>query len=114
MSQYKKDISYQTVLESSLRNRSTAGIEYPNNYSTGDIYGDVFATKSVLNSRYDMEMWLESFDWNTGEWGVGDIQTLHAIGRDYIGLGQCSNQLYLTYRTMDMAIAYGEKDGEMR
>ena len=64
MSQYKRDISYQTVLESALKNTSSANVEYSNNYSTGDIYGDVFVTKSILDPRYDMHIKLDNFDWD--------------------------------------------------
>lgn len=32
------------------------GIAYGNMYSDGDIYGDVFITKSFLNSEYDMQL----------------------------------------------------------
>lgn len=78
VSQYKRDIPYQTVLETALRNVSTAGVAYPNNYSTGDIYGDMFTTKSVLDAHYDMKM-------------DGDDGVLVANGREYVDIGQCSS-----------------------
>ena len=86
VSQYRKDLAYQTVVESPLRNILTSGIKCPNNYSSGDLYGDVFVTKSVLDPAYDMNISPMDDDW------------LLAIGRDYIGMGQCSNQLYLLYK----------------
>lgn len=64
VSQYKRDIPYQLVVETSLKNMTTAGISYPNNYSTGDIYGDVFATKSVLDPNYNMNLTMDI--WNDG------------------------------------------------
>jgi hypothetical protein len=72
------------VLETSLKNTTSAGMAYPNNYSTGDIYGDTFATKSVLNPQYDMEL-----DEVKG--------VLKSRGREYIGMGNCSSQLFLIY-----------------
>lgn len=109
--QYKENISYQMVLESQLRNATTNGIEFPNNYSTGDMYGDVFATKSVYDSLYDMKI-------DTTE---DDNLHLTAIGRNYIGLCGCSNQLALFYKptqiTMDSDMATkieDYKDGELK
>lgn len=108
--QYKKNISYQMVLESQLRNATTNGIEFPNNYSTGDMYGDVFATKSVYDSLYDMKI-------DTTE---DDNLQLTAIGRNYIGLCGCSNQLALFYKPTqikmdsDMATEINEQDGELK
>ena len=52
---------------------TTAGMTYANNYSSGDLYGDMFVTKSVLNSRYDMDICLDPEDENH----------LLAVGRDY-------------------------------
>jgi hypothetical protein len=46
-------------VETSLKNATSSGICYPNNYSSGDIYGDMFVTKSVFDSRYDMNMTLD-------------------------------------------------------
>ena len=88
VSRYEKDIPYQLVLETPLRNMTTAGIPYPNNYSTGDIYGDVFVTKSVLDSLYDMNI------------RPMDDKATHfqAKGREYLGIGQCSSQLFLTFK----------------
>lgn len=117
VSKYKEDITYQTVLESSVNNTITAGLAYPNNYSSGDLYGDVFATKSMLDSRYDMNLSLEYFDQETWNWQPTNdnygklVQMLHASCREYIGLGQCSNSLYLTYKPMDMAIPINDDAG---
>ena len=99
VSQYKRDIPYQLVLETSLRNLTSSGIAYPNNYSTGDIYGDVFATKSILNSIYDMDI-------NLAESGAKKI--LEAKGRDYLNLGQCSSQLFLVFKPTKVEIGYDE------
>lgn len=57
--------------------------EYRNNYSTGDMYGDVFVTKSVLDPLYNMT--------------IDDENGLSMPVRDYIGLGSCSEQLSLIY-----------------
>lgn len=84
VSKYIKDIPYQTVLETPLKNLAGSGIAFPNNYTTGDIYGDAFATKSVLNPQYDMEL--------------DEVQkVLKVKGREYIGMGNCSSQLFLLY-----------------
>ena len=88
VSQYRKDIAYQTVLESSLRNIGSSRFEYRNNYSTGDMYGDVFVTKSVLDPLYNMT--------------IDDENGLSMPVRDYIGLGSCSNQLSLIYNQATM------------
>ena len=111
VSRYKNDVTYQTVLESSIRNITSGGLQYQNNYSSGDLYGDLFVTKSVLDSRYDMNMWLDHWDENANTWSEDGSGTemLHAIGRDYIGMGECSNQLSLLYRQTDVAIGYIEK-----
>ena len=113
VSQYKQNMAYQTVLESPLRNITTLGILYPNNYSTGDIYGDLFVTKSVLNPRYDMEIdgvfKFNENSWNWDDKGVGK-DMMRAVGRDYIGMGSCSNQLSLLYHPTDIAIEYGKND----
>lgn len=113
VSQYKKDLAYQTVVESSLKNLSSAGLKYLNNYSTGDIYGDMFVTKSVLDPRYDMNIQLRDWDETTRDWkedGIGNehetTQMLKLEGRDYINLGQCSNQLSLFYKPIDIAVGY--------
>lgn len=83
-----------------MKNVSTAGIRYKNNYSSGDMYGDVFVTKSVLDPRYDMNIWLDDWDETTMMWksdGSGELDShqfvkmLHSEARDYIGLGECSN-----------------------
>jgi hypothetical protein len=112
VSRYKNNVSYQTVLESSIRNMTSSGIVYKNNYSSGDIYGDLFVTKSVLDSRYDMNMWLDYWDDATNSWTddkKNATEMLHAIGRDYIGMGECSNQLSLLYRQTDVAIGYEDE-----
>lgn len=108
VSRYKNNVTYQTVLESSMRNMTSSGIVYRNNYSSGDLYGDMFVTKSVLDSRYDMNMWLDYWDDATNAWTDDEDSTemLHAIGRDYIGMGECSNQLSLLYRQTDIAVGY--------
>jgi hypothetical protein len=88
---------------------TTSGIEYKNNYSTGDLYGDVFTTKSVLDARYDMNMWLGCWDSSHNRWTENEndgVKMLHAFGRDYIGMGSCSNQLSLFYKQTDVAIGY--------
>jgi hypothetical protein len=46
----------------------TSGVKYPNNYSTGDIYGDMFVTKSVLDPRYDMNIDVKPWDNTTMGW----------------------------------------------
>ena len=98
VSQFKRDIAYQTIVETSMSNVLNNGVKYRNNYSSGDIYGDMFVTKSVLDPQYDMH--LES-----------DGTILHAIGRDYIGLGSCSNQLSLLFRQTDMELPIDAEDG---
>ena len=70
------------MVESPLNNSSVGMVPFRNNYSTGDIYGEVFTTKSVLDSLYDMNL-------------TGNIK---ALGREYIGLGSCSDQLSLVFR----------------
>lgn len=109
VSQYKKNMLYQTVIESSLRNVTSSGMAYQNNYSSGDIYGDLFVTKSVLDPNYDMDMNDDHF-WNdaTNQWSEGRTGTrmLRAVGRNYLDIGQCSNQLFLVYRPTDVAIGY--------
>ena len=109
VSKYKDNVAYQTILESSIKNVTTSGIEYKNNYSTGDLYGDVFTTKSVLDARYDMNMWLDCWDESHNRWTENEkdgVKMLHAFGRDYIGMGSCSNQLSLFYKQTDVAIGY--------
>ena len=69
-----------------MNNSISNGIKCQNNYSSGDLYGDVFSTKSHLDSKYDMNV---SFD--------SDKNLMRMIARDYIGIGQCSNQLYLVF-----------------
>ena len=121
-------MAYQTVVETSLKNLTSAGMKYPNNYSSGDIYGDMFVTKSVLDSHYDMNIGLSYWDEHSHEWTSKDndaaTRMLKAQGRDYIGLGDCSNQLSLFYKPMDIAIGYerewmdldddGNKDADER
>lgn len=119
VSQYKRDIPYQLIIETSLRNITSSGIGYSNNYSTGDIYGDVFATKSVLDPNYNMNMTLDYWNDNESRWATDEekianekqkivylTRMLHATGREYLGLGQCSSQLFLTFKPTDMAIGY--------
>ena len=99
VSKYIRDVSYQTVLETSLKNISSSGIPYPNNYSTGDMYGDVFVTKSILNSNYDMEL------------GMSE-KLFNFISRDYIGLGNCSNQLFLVFNPT--VSTFTDEEGSMQ
>ena len=74
------------------------------------MYGDVFVTKSVLDPRYDMNIRVGY--WNNGEkqWeeegvqSTGSVPMLRAEGREYIGIGECSNQLFLVYKPTDIAI----------
>lgn len=122
VSQYKKDIPYQLVLETSLRNITSSGIGYPNNYSTGDIYGDVFVTKSVLDPNYNMNLMMDVWNDNENRWATDEEKTanekqksgyltdmIRAIGREYIGIGQCSDQLFLVFKPTDVAIGYKAK-----
>lgn len=53
VSRYWRKMSYQTVLESSLKNKTINGLEFANNYSSGDMYADMFLTKSALDTLYD-------------------------------------------------------------
>ena len=96
---------------------SSAGISYPNNYSTGDIYGDVFATKSILDSNYNMNLSLDVWNDRYNRWATEDekeddskngflTDMIHAIGREYINIGQCSSQLFLVFKPTDIAIGY--------
>ena len=95
-----KDIAYQTVVETPLRNLSTASIKYMNNYSSGDLYGDMFVTKSVLDSAYDMCL------------SDAGANAIVAKGRDYIGIGNCSNQLSLVFKETNMRMTEGlDEDG---
>ena len=114
VSQYKKDIPYQLVLETSLKNTTSAGIAYPNNYSTGDIYGDVFATKSILDSIYDMNLDIRFWDWSKKDWadkeGDTTIEKLIAQGREYLNIGQCSSQLFLVFKPTKVELGYEEDD----
>lgn len=114
VSQYKKDIPYQLVLETPLKNTTSAGLAYPNNYSTGDIYGDVFATKSILDSIYDMNLKPRFWDKQTEEWVEGKstytIEKLIAQGRDYLNIGQCSSQLFLTFKPTKVELGYEDGD----
>lgn len=98
VAKYKEDVTYQTIVESSLKNVLTNGVKYPNNYSSGDIYGDMFVTKSLLDPQYDMDIWSED-------------GKLCAIGRDYIGLGACSNQLSLLYKPTKVKIDMDVENG---
>jgi len=107
VSQYKRDVPYQLVLETSLKNSTSTGLAYPNNYSTGDIYGDVFATKSILDSFYDMNLTAEDLNESTDKY-----ETLCAEGREYLNIGQCSSQLFLTFKPTKTRMRYGEDDGD--
>ena len=102
VSQYKKDIPYQLVLETSLKNTTSSGIAYPNNYSTGDIYGDVFATKSALDPRYDMNVTPDDLN-----------ELLHVRGREYVGLGQCSNQMFLLFKNTNVTVGQRTSNGKV-
>jgi hypothetical protein len=82
---------------------TSSGISYSNNYSSGDLYGDMFVTKSVLDPRYDMNI-------SVGDDAEGN--TLLSEGRDYIGLGSCSNQLSLFYKPTEIHIGR-DKDGKV-
>ena len=111
VSQYKKNMTYQTVVESSLRNIATSGVKYPNNYSSGDLYGDMFVTKSVLNPEYDMEIiGFGKWDNAGNKWAdpnSTDVSTMiRMVGRAYLGLGSCSNQLSLTYQPIEVTVGY--------
>ena len=86
VSHIQNDISCQSITETHLNNSISNGLQYPNNYSSGDLYGDVFSTKSYLDSKYDMNL---EFD--------DENKLMRMISRDYIGIGQCSNQLYLVF-----------------
>lgn len=101
VSQYKKDIPYQLVLETALKNTTSSGIAYPNNYSTGDIYGEVFATKSILDSIYDMDIKLDE---------SGSKRILETNGRKYLNIGQCSSQLFLVFKPTKVEIEYEDGD----
>ena len=110
VSQYKKDMTYQTVIETSVKNVATSGIKYLNNYSSGDLYGDMFVTKSILNPEYDMDITLGFFNELSKSWAEKDgTMMLRSKGRDYIGLGSCSDQLSLIYKPIDIAIGYEKR-----
>lgn len=85
---------------------------YLNNYSSGDLYGDMFVTKSILGSGYDMDITLDYFNEETRFWGNDGTQMLKAKGRDYIGLGSCSDQLSLIYKPIDVAIGYEAQEDD--
>ncbi len=93
---YHRDIAYQTIVESSLKNMIGSGIACPNNYSTGDLYGDAFVAKSVLDPRYDMNLSECSDDMLCG------------VGREYLGMGSCSDQLSLVYKPLMMKVSCDE------
>ena len=103
VSKYIKDIPNQTVLESPLKNATGSGIVFPNNYSTGDMYGDIFATKSVLDAQYDMEL------------GYDNVRgVLKSSGREYIGMGNCSNQLFMLFNPTAIDISQDGKTTSYR
>ena len=115
VSQYKRDMTYQTVVETPIGNVLGSGLEFPNNYSSGDIYGDIFVTKSILNPQYDMDLTLAYLDrkdwtWTEKEEGGNRELALRAVGRDYIGVNSCSDQLSLVYKPIDIAVEYGDSD----
>ena len=94
VSQYKRDIPYQFVVETSLKNMISSGLAYPNNYSTGDIYGDVFATKSMLDPRYDMNLMLDNWNDKESRWAKSEelnedylTRMIRAVGREYLNIG---------------------------
>lgn len=76
---------FQSILKTPLGRVGTSQLP-ANNYSTGDIRGEVLTTKSHLKPIYDMEV----FDQPTSSSCV-------VPGRRYVGLGSCGNQIYLTY-----------------
>ena len=82
ISKYISDTSYQSVLELPLNNTTAAGIKHLNNYSTGDTYGDMFLTKSVLSPSYDMNLSFKKF--NEMFWTEGGKDILTFDGRSYI------------------------------
>ena len=55
-----------------LKNVTSAGLAFPNNYSTGDLYGDVFSTKNVLDPNYDMNLRLDDWDVERNRWADED------------------------------------------
>ena len=83
------------MVESSIKNTTTAGIRNLNNYSSGDVYGDMFLTKSMLKPTYDMDIETAWFNEKEGKWAhEGDENAkpvLRFSGRNYINLLQCSN-----------------------
>ena len=105
VSQLKRNLVYQGVLQSSLNNSTSSGLRSRNNYATGDVYGDVFATKSALDSRYDMSIELGRWNpQNGGWWGETDeddccedgsygrsMDMLKMVARNYIGMCGCAN-----------------------
>lgn len=100
VSRYVSDIPSQSVIEISLKNIISYGIEFKNNYSSGDLYGEAFLAKCHLDPQYDMNVCrCDNDNW------------LSFVGRKYIGLGQCSNQLSLTYNPIDILVR--EKDNAM-
>jgi hypothetical protein len=58
----------------------------------------MFMTKSMLDPRYDMNIFVDP----------SNSKMHRAEGRDYIGLGQCSTQLSLFYKPIDVSIGYQE------
>lgn len=100
------------MLETSIRNTSSSGIRSPNNYSTGDIYGDMFLTKSLLDPEYNMNIDARWFNQTTGQWvnegDEGGKPVLRTLARNYINLISCSNQLTLVYRPSEVVIGEDE------
>ena len=89
------------MVEAPLNNVLENGVKYKNNYSSGDSYGDMFSTKSALDPKYDMYMRIDPTDGNF----------LLSIGRDYIGMGSCSNQLSLLFKQTEVRLPINSEDG---
>ena len=95
VSKYSRSISYQSVLESSVKNTTSSGLRNMNNYSSGDMFGDLFLTKSMLDPAYSMNVEARRFDRNSVKWldmdsDAGEI-VLRLTARNYINLISCSN-----------------------
>lgn len=68
-----------------------------NNYQTGDMSGDLFLTKNVLDERYDMNLEPDK--------EADETFIMRMAGRDYINLLSCSNQLALVWRGADAILS---------
>jgi hypothetical protein len=73
-------------------------MSYSNNYSTGDIYGDVFTAKSYLDTIYDMNL------------DGSDSDRLKMVGREYLSIGQCSGQMFLTFKPIRVVLEQGNDE----